>query len=252
MILSEIIKIIEAEYPKNLAYEWDNVGLLAGSADMDIKTVLVTLDITPNVVKEAKECGANLILSHHPLIFEGIKNFREDNSKNNMYIDIIKNKIAVYSAHTNMDTAPNGINQKLSELFSMKNTMPLESETGLGRIGDVEPVSFDDFIKDVSEKFSTPVKFSGNREKIIKRAAVGSGACADLIPNAIAGGADVFITADVKYHNAIDAAADGLSIIDAGHYPTEIIVMDMFCKLLKNTDLKIVKSKNKDIFSFIL
>ena len=89
-------------------------------------------------------------------------------------------------------------------------------------------------------------------EKIIKRAAVGSGACADLIPNAIAGGADVFITADVKYHNAIDAVSDGLSIIDAGHYPTEIIVMDMFWELLKNTDLKIVKSKNKDIFSFIL
>ena len=72
MILSEIIKIIEAEYPKNLAYEWDNVGLLAGRADMDIKTVLVTLDITPDVVKEAKECGAELILSHHPLIFDGV------------------------------------------------------------------------------------------------------------------------------------------------------------------------------------
>lgn len=252
MILSEIIKIIEAEYPKNLAYEWDNVGLLAGRADMDIKTVLVTLDITPDVVKEAKECGAELILSHHPLIFDGIKNFCENNSKTNMYIDIIRNKIAVYSAHTNMDTAPNGINQKLSELFSIKNTMPLDPETGLGRVGDIEPKPCGDFIKEVSEKLSTPIRFSGDREKIIKRAAVGSGACADLIPNAIAGGADVFITADVKYHNAIDAVSDGLSIIDAGHYPTEIIVMDMFWELLKNTDLKIVKSKNKDIFSFIL
>lgn len=252
MILSEIIKIIENEYPKNLAYEWDNVGLLAGNKNNDIKTVLVTLDITPEVVKEAIDCGAELILSHHPLIFSGIKNFREGNSKTDMYINLIRNKISVYSAHTNMDTAPNGINQKLAELFSFKNIKPLDAETGLGRIGDVEPKSFREFIEEVSKKLSTPVRFSGNSEKIIKRAAVGSGACAELIPNAIKDGADIFITADIKYHNAIDAVSDGLFLIDAGHYPTEIIVMDMFSKLLKNTDLKIKKSVNKDVFSFIL
>lgn len=252
MILKDIIKIIENEYPKNLACDWDNVGLLAGKESQSIKTVLLTLDITPDVVEEAIYNKADLILSHHPLLFGGVKSFAEDNEKTNMYVKIIRNNICVYSAHTNMDIAPNGINQRLAELFNLTDTDPLESETGLGRIGNISEISLKDFCETVKEKLKTPMlRVSGNTNALIKKIAIGSGSCSDLIPEAIKKSADVMITGDMKYHTAIDSVNMGISVIDAGHYPTEIIVMEMFENLLKDTGLKIKKSKNPDIFSYI-
>ncbi len=252
MILEEILNIIEENYPKTLAYSWDNVGMLAGSKKKEIKKVLLTLDVTPTVVDEAIDWGADLIISHHPLIFDGIKSFSEESSKVNMYVKIIRNNLAVYSAHTNMDRAERGINQRLSEIFGLKNTEILEDETGLGRIGDMEKTTLFEFAKTVKEKLNTPmVRVSGNPDSKISKVAIGSGGCSDLYPLAISKGADVLLTADLKYHTAIDAYFDGISIIDAGHYPTEIIVMDMFYDLLKNTGLEIRKSKNSDIFSYI-
>lgn len=252
MILNEIISIIEEKYPKILAYQWDNVGLLAGSGEKEIKKVLVTLDVTPDVVDEAINLGADLILSHHPLIFDGIKSFEENSAKTNMYVKIIRNNLAVYSAHTNMDRAESGINQRLSEILGLKNISVLEDETGLGRIGEVDETTLLEFTKMVKEKLSIKmVRVSGNLDAKISKVAVGSGACSDLYPLAIEKGTDVLITADLKYHTAIDSKSDGISIIDAGHYPTEIIVMDMFEEILKNTNLEIYKSKMTDIFSYI-
>ena len=252
MILKEIINIIEEKYPKNLAYEWDNVGLLAGSCKKEIKKILVTLDVTPDVVDEAVNLGIDLILSHHPLIFEGVKSFEENSAKTNMYVKIIRNNMAVYSAHTNMDRAENGINQRLSEILGLKNISVLEDETGLGRVGEIDETSLSQFAKMIKEKLNTKmVRVSGNPDAKISKVAIGSGACSDLYPIAINKGADVLVTADLKYHTAIDSANDGISIIDAGHYPTEIIVMDMFEEILKNTNLKIYKSKITDIFSYI-
>ena len=167
MLLKDIIKIIENEYPKNLACSWDNVGLLAGNEENDIKTVLVTLDITPKVVDEAIKNGADLILSHHPLLFGGVKSFCEDNEQMKMYTKIIRNNISVYSAHTNMDTALNGINQKLAELFSLSDIGILENETGLGRYGDIPEISLNDFCEVVKKKLNTPfLKVSKNSDTI--------------------------------------------------------------------------------------
>lgn len=252
MILNEIINLIEEKFPKNLAYPWDNIGLLAGNRGMEINKILLTLDITPNVVDEAINMGAELIISHHPLIFEGIKSFEEGTSKTDMYVKLIRNNIAVYSAHTNMDLAESGINQKLSEIFGLKNSAPLEDETGLGRVGDIEKTTLFEFANKVKKTLNTEnVRVSGDADKEISKVAIGSGACSDLYPVAIQKGADVLITADLKYHTAIDAYFDGIAIIDAGHYPTEIIAMDIFSELLKDTGLKIEKSKNSDIFKFI-
>lgn len=252
MILSEIIKIMEREYPKSLAYEWDNVGLLAGRPDSNIKTVLLTLDVTPAVVSEAVACGAELIISHHPLIFSGIKSLAQTDWQSQMYAEIIKNDIAVYSAHTNLDTAERGINAYLAELFSLSGAEAVDKKTGLGRIGNIEKTDLASFCAEVKEKLSTPfLRVVGNMKKTVGRVAIGSGACSELIPEAISQGADVLLTADVKYHTAIDAEGSGIAIIDAGHYPTEIVVMDILEKLFKNTGLNIKKSKNKDIFSLL-
>lgn len=252
MILSEIIRIIEAEYPTELAYEWDNVGLLAGSPERDVKKAVLTLDITPSVVDEAVDFGADLIISHHPLIFSGIKNFSETDAKNKMYAKIIRNNICVYSAHTNMDTARRGINQYLAELFELDNTEPIDKKTGLGRVGNIKKITLFEFANTVKARLNTPfLRISGNPEKEIKRVSIGSGACSELIPDSILLGADVLLTADVKYHTAIDAVSDGIAIIDAGHYPTEVVVIDMLRQLLKNTGILLKNSKNTDIFTII-
>lgn len=252
MILSEVIKIIEAEYPKSLAYEWDNVGLLAGTPEKEVKRALLTLDITPDTVSEAENFGADLIISHHPLIFSGIKNFSETNAKMKMYSKVIRGNFAVLTAHTNMDTAQNGINERLARLFDFSEPELLDANTGLGRIGNVKKTTLLEFSKEVKKKLGTPfVRICGDPGREILRAAVGSGACAELIPEAIFRGADVFISGDIKYHTALDAVSDGISIIDAGHYPTEIIVTDMFEELLRDTGIILKKSKSKDIFSVI-
>lgn len=250
MKLSEIYKTVKAHYPENLAMEWDNPGILAGNPEQEINTVLVTLDITPSVVKEAVSRGAELILSHHPLLFSGINNFREDNFKNKMYAEIIRNKIAVISAHTNMDCAEKGINQRLAEKLGLKKIAVLEEETCLGRIGETEETTISEFSEKLKRVLGTPfLKLAGDADRKITKVAIGSGSCGDIYPIAVRMGAELFITADVKYHIALDAAEEGLALIDAGHYPTEIIVTEMFEEILKG--VKVIKAKSKDIFSCI-
>ena len=252
MKMYEIERIIESEFPKETAYEWDNPGLLLGSHDAEITAVSVTLDVTPDTVRQAAECGAQLILSHHPILFGGTKKLTDDTPEGKMLLESAKNGICIYAAHTNCDVGKNGINAYLAELFELTDTEYLE-ENGLGRIGNLKTcVTLGEFAEKVKEKLNTPhVRICGDTQKIIGRAAIGSGACADCIPAAIAKGADVMLTADMKYHEMLNADACGICVIDAGHYPTEAVVTEIFAGILKDTGLKIVKSKQKDIFKYL-
>lgn len=252
MILKEIISRLEAKFPPEAAMEWDNVGLLLGDANREIKKVLLALDITYDVVEQAVESGADLILSHHPIMFLPVKRITPDTELGKILLCAAENKICIYSAHTNCDVAKNGINARLAEIFELKNPQPLE-ESGLGRIGDLEKeMDFSNFARLVCAKLDTPnVRFGGDKNRIIKRVAVGSGACADSIPQALAMGADVMITADVKYHEMLDAVALGINVIDAGHYPTEIIVTDIFAELLRDCGLTLQKAKSTDVFKYV-
>lgn len=252
MKLSEIAKLIEAEFPQSDAYEWDNVGILFGSKNKEVKKALLSLDVNLAVIKEAIENKVDLIISHHPILFGGIKKINDDSLNGQILLALAENNIAVYSAHTNCDVGKNGINARLAEIFNLADVSCLE-ETGLGRIGNLEKeLSLSDFAELVKSKLNTPfLRIAGDTDKPIKTVAIGSGACADSIPVAIAKGADVMITADMKYHDMINFSETGIAVIDAGHYPTEIIVMDIFEKILKNCDLTLIKSQNTDIFKFI-
>ena len=252
MRLDKIAELIEKEFPLSDAYEWDNCGLLLGDRTRDIKTVLLSLDVNCAVAREAKEAGADLILSHHPILFDGAKRINADTAEGRMLLSLIENKICVYSAHTNCDVGKRGINARLAELFGLNNAEFLE-EDGLGRIGDLaKPESLADFAENTKRILNTPcVRVCGDKEKKISRVAVASGACAESIPTAVKKGADAIVTADMKYHDMINYGELGISIIDAGHYPTEIIVTDIFGKLLSGTGLTLIKSKNPDIFEFV-
>lgn len=249
MQLSEIISIIEAEFPTALAYEWDNAGLLVGDRSRDIKKVLLTLDVTENSAKEAIESGADLILSHHPILFGGTKRITADTAAGRTLLSLIENRVAVYAAHTNCDIAEHGINANLAEMFSLSDTEPLE-ESGLGRIGCLpSEMNFSDFCKLCKKLLGTPfVRVCGSTDIMVKKIAVGSGACADSVPSAIKKGADVMITADIKYHEALNAGEAGITVIDAGHFPTEINVTDIFARILKDCPIELIKSQNTDVF----
>ncbi len=252
MKLKDIIETIEKNYPPCLAYDWDNSGLFFGDIEREIQKVLVTLDITPEIIDQAIDNGADMVLAHHPITMDGIKTLADGSMLSDMIINAVKNDVCIYSAHTNMDTAKDGINQKLAEIFKLKDIIILENDKpyddcGLGRIGSLEnEMTLSDFCELVKEKLNTPfVRVCGDERKI-KRVAVASGSCSEYVPSAIKKGADVIITADMKYHHCIEFVYDGIAIIDAGHFSTENIVKDMFKELLP--DVEIISADSKDVF----
>lgn len=255
MKVSEIIEIIENKVPKHLAYDWDNVGLLIGNSEKKVKSVFITLDTNLSTVKEAISHNADMIISHHPIFFSPLKRIEYGTHEGDMIKLLIKNDISLYAAHTNMDTANGGINDKLAKLLNLSDIKVLEENpkfpgTGLGRYGNIKSKTLSEFVEFTKSILNSPVRFTGDENKMINTVAVASGACSELVPVAIKNCCDVLITADMKYHQMIDANEAGLCIIDAGHYPTEICVMDIFEEILSDTNLNIIKSKNKDIFKF--
>lgn len=258
MKLRKIAELIEKTAPKELAYHWDNVGLLVGSYEKDVKKALITLDTNLSTVREAAENNCDMIISHHPILFGGIKRVDVDTPVGEMLNILIKNDISVYAAHTNMDTAENGINSRLAELFGICEPKILEfhterSDAGLGRYGRLKnPITFAQLCGLTKQLLKTPsLRAAGDMDKEIKSLCVASGSCSEAVETAIKKECDAIITGDMKYHETIDYTEQGMCIIDAGHYPTETIVMDIFADILSETGLELIKSRNEDIFKFI-
>lgn len=255
--VKDIVKIIEEFAPKSLAYEWDNTGLIVGNPEKEIKKVYLSLDLFKYNIDEAIELGADMIISHHPILFKGIKKI--DISEPEAYVleKLIKNDIALYAAHTSIDCAKGGINDILAEKLGLYETEIIEKSEicgcGLGRVGNLtDYITLREMCQLVKEKLKTPfVRVCGDINKKVRRVAVGGGACDDLIPQAVKMGADVMVTADMKYHISADSVDKEILIIDAGHYPTEVFVIDIFENLLKDTQVEIFKSSHKDVFKVI-
>ena len=224
MKAKEIIKIIENICPERLAYSWDNVGLLCGDKNKDVKKVFVTLDTNINTVKEAISKNADMIISHHPILLGGIKRIDYSTSVGQMLKLLIENNIPLFAAHTN-------INDKLAEMFELTDVKILDQHTddssaGLGRYGRLEKtIKLGDFAEHCKKILGTPfLRVSGDFENDINTVAVASGSCSEIIPLAFEKGADVIITGDMKYHEAQMAKELGLLVVDAGHFGTESIV----------------------------
>lgn len=221
----EIIKYMESKYPKELAYEWDNVGLQVGTLNQVTKKVLVTLDVTKEVIKEAIHKKADLIISHHPLMFKPVNSIVFDTPKGWMLKNLVKNNISVYSAHTNFDQAEGGMNDILAEAMNIKNTKLLDEEVNIGRYGEIEEVKITDFVKQLKETFGlTTVKLIGSDTKKVKTVGVSGGSGSHHMYQARMKGCDVYITGDVTYHTALDAVQLGITLIDVGHHVEKIFV----------------------------
>ena len=258
MKVNDIAKKLEKLFPPELAEGYDNIGLLLGDGEKQIKKILVTLDTNLAVAKEAVKVGADMIVSHHPILFGGTKRIDYGTPTGKMLKLLIENDIAVFAAHTNLDSAKGGINDSLAKLFGIKDAEVLEPnavnpKAGLGRYGKLKkPVTLAELAKITKEKLNTPcVRMSGRPDTVIETLAVASGSCSEVVPTATKKGCQAIITGDMKYHETIENVEAGICIIDAGHYPTETIAMEIFESVLKSGGVEIIRSKYRDIFRFV-
>lgn len=229
----DIESALYALAPKALAAEWDNVGLLAGSADREVRSVLVALDITEPVVEEAERMGADLIVSHHPVIFHPVKSITDRDPSGRLLIRLVRSGTGAVCMHTNLDAAQGGVNDALASALGLQDAAPA-AEGGIARIGTLpEAMALPGFLARVKNALRpNGIRYvDGGRP--IRKVAAGGGACGDFLWEAAALGCDAFVTADLKYNHFLDAGVLGLTVIDAGHFPTEDVVCPMVVRYLR-------------------
>ena len=228
MLLREIINSIESVAPRSAQEAWDNSGMQVGDTGRDIRSVLLTTDITTDVVDEAIMQGCDLIISHHPLLFHGLKQVCGQTPQARVVEMAIKHDIAIYSAHTNLDSVFGGINTRLADKLGISDYRLL-TESGLGAIGQLpEPMPYADFIAYVRDTLQcTYVRYTRPAKQVIQTVALCGGSGAEFIETAIEQGADVYLTADCKYHEFQDA--DGrIGLIDIDHWISERHAREIF------------------------
>lgn len=225
MNLIDIIKYFESKFPKDLAYEWDNVGIQVGTLNIPAKKVLITLDVTKEVIKEAIDKKVNMVISHHPLMFNPLDKIIFDTPRGWIIKNLIKHNITVYSAHTNYDTAEGGMNDEFARILGLKNIKLMDEVDGIGRYGDIETINIKDFIKAIKEKLNLEnIKVIGSVSRGISRVGISGGSGSKHMYQAKMKGCDVYLTGDVTYHTALDATSLGLTVIDIGHHAEKIFV----------------------------
>lgn len=225
MKLCEAIQKIEAVIPPAWAEEWDNPGLTVGDPSANIFNIALALDVTPQTVSDAISKDCQLLLTHHPAIFHPVKSIINERPVPKAIIEAIKNGLALYAAHTNWDYAENGVNMILANLLSLKNIYPLvpskndNGAWGLGAVGELnEPLDLCECVALLKERWQSSIlRAYGNMSHVVKKIAIGGGACGDLWPAAFDSGAELFITADVAYHNRQDMLGMGLNCIVVDH-----------------------------------
>ncbi len=236
--VNDLVALLEELMPSNLAEDWDNVGLMLGRRGKAVKKILLALDLTKEVVEQAISQKADLIVTHHPAIFKKLKRVVDNDWQQDLLLTLAENGIAVYSAHTNLDCVSTGVNDVLAKLLKLEDTDVLDDSNGLGRIGVVEEMALADYAQLVKASLKADYVIVGDAGKPVHKVAVCGGAGSDLIDIALAKGADTLVTGDVKYHSAQQAVFSGLNIIDAGHQPTELPVLD---KLADRLSLRLVE-----------
>jgi len=239
--LEDILKILEELAPSRLSESWDNPGLQVGRRDTPVERILVSLDLTREAVQEAARRAAQLLLTHHPLIFKPVSSIEPTRYPGDVLCEAIQNDIAIASIHTNLDAARGGLNDVLSEMLGLREVHVLEEGKasrepgeGLGRLGLLsQPVSLSELARSVKQAFQVPaIGVVGASDLRVRCAAVVGGSGCSLIPDASRKGADVLITGDVGHHDALRALQWDVALIDAGHFHTEKAAMSTFCHVL--------------------
>ena len=228
MTVKNIFDFLNCLYPENLACSFDNVGLLIGDGETEVKKALISLDCTLDTVKKAVQNSCELIITHHPVIFEPLKRICSDS----IPFELIKNGISVISMHTNLDMADGGVNDCLCNTLDLKDIKPVTADDGyILKMGSISPVSADKLAEHIKEKLGGCVKFVDG-QKTIEKVLVCSGSGGEFIGEAVKNGADALITADIKHHQFLEAKDSGISLFDAGHFNTEDVVIEPLFEIL--------------------
>ncbi len=223
--VADILAFLDEKAPMAQKMDFDNVGLLVGRADRAVSRVLVSLDITAPVIEEAASVGAELIVSHHPLFFE-LKAVTEGSMEGSLALSLAEKGIAAICMHTNLDAADGGVNDALMAALGGTVTGVLEPDTGIGRVGTLaEPMAFDEFLPLVKKALCCNGLRYHDASRPVEKLAVCGGSGGGEIALAAEAGCDTYVTADVKYHQLLEAAWRGLNLIDADHFCTENVVV---------------------------
>lgn len=207
--------------PEERKEPWDNVGLLVGRENAPVTKIITALDITPSVIEEAKAFGAELIVAHHPLIWDTYRFVNDTVFQQDKVISLLENGIAAICMHTNLDEAEDGVDDTLVEILGLTAIDHL-AEGKVGHICQLEnPVSLHEFLSDVKDKLNANGLRYSDAGKPVYKVATGCGSCGDYLLDAVRAGCDTFITGDVKHNVFLDAKGMGINLIDAGHFSTE-------------------------------
>lgn len=227
MTVQDIFEFLNQKYPTYTACGFDNVGTLVGDRNQTVTKAIVALDCTMPVIKEAVKNGCELIITHHPIIFSGLKSVLSDT----LVYEIIKNGLSVISMHTNLDQGDGGVNDSLCNAIGLTNIETVETHDNfLIKKGEIAPLSADDFALHLKTVLNYPVKYVGEGE--IKKVLVCSGAGSQYHTLLKENGCDALVTADVRHNNFLEAAQNGFALYDCGHFNTEVVVVKPLCELL--------------------
>jgi dinuclear metal center YbgI/SA1388 family protein len=240
--LSQLLTTFELLWPSSGAEEWDRPGLTTGGANQQISKVLLCVDVTREVLNEAKATSCDLVISHHPLLLKGVNFLSEDQLKGELVSFAVRNSIALYSAHTNADIVVGGVSDVLAQTLGLTSSVPLvETGAGIGhgRIGKLKVTQkLSEFAKFVALQLpetNAPVRVAGDLDLVIDTVAVVGGAGDSFIPAAAASGAQVLVTSDLRHHVTLDAVSDPsapLALIDVSHYAAESLWLEPTRKVL--------------------
>jgi dinuclear metal center YbgI/SA1388 family protein len=238
--LSSAIEVFEKLWPNHLAEDWDVVGLVTGSPSQEIKKILLTVDVTSEVVEYAKEVGANLIFAHHPMLLRGVTSIAENTAKGHVLSELVRSDIAVYASHTNADSVETGTSAVLAKALGLAGSKPLQPlanpQQGIGQIGNLtSPITLGELANKLNEILpptATGVRVAGAFEKEVSKVALCAGAGDSYSLMALDQGAEVFITSDLKHHNSQEilelaiARNVDFALIDISHWAAEFVWLE--------------------------
>lgn len=257
----ELIETMEKIAPISLSQPWDNCGMQINLGSKQLNKILVTLEITKEIIKEAKSLSVDMIVTHHPLYFSSFKRIDNNDIIGNYTVELIQQGISVYSAHTNFDKATYGNNFYLAELLNLKNIMNFDvfSDNYIGVFGELpHEIMLKDVVNNIKDSLNlqdNEIKTIGNSGNMVSKIGICTGAGMDMLEIAAANNCQLFITGDVRYHDAIKAREIGMNVIDAGHYGTEKIFIPNMAMQLKDalgSKVEIIESKvNINPFDFL-
>ncbi len=260
MRCSEVTEKLEQFSPLSFAEEWDNAGLLCGRLDKEIKKVYIAVDATDGVIAEAVRLQADLLLTHHPLIFKPLKRITTEDFIGRRIYTLIRNGICYYAMHTNFDVM--GMADAAADEIGLRNRQVLDityedeiAKEGVGRIGKLPRImTLEECAEYVKKAFDLEmVQVFGEKEQTIEKAAISPGSGSSVFAAAIKSGADVLITGDIDHHMGLDGMAQGLSLIDAGHFGLEKIFVSILSEFFRREmpEIQIYEAKEESPFHIV-